>query len=80
MIEGLGGGEVNPIRAFLLFVRGVLRDRTELAAENLALRQQVATQYCPGFSCVLLTRDSACRITISSPLTLDLRVPMFCYK
>jgi hypothetical protein len=30
------------IRIFGLFFRGVLRDRTELAAENLALRQQLA--------------------------------------
>jgi transposase InsO family protein len=30
------------IRIFGLFLRGVLRDRTELAAENLALRQQLA--------------------------------------
>ena len=30
------------IRILVLFVRGVLRDRTELAAENLAIRQQLA--------------------------------------
>ncbi len=30
------------IRILVLFVRGVVRDRTELAAENLALRQQLA--------------------------------------
>jgi len=30
------------IRILMLFLRGVLRDRTELAAENLALRQQLA--------------------------------------
>ena len=30
------------IRILVLFLRGVLRDRTELAAENLALRQQLA--------------------------------------
>jgi putative transposase len=30
------------IRAMLLFVRGMLRDQTELATENLALRQQLA--------------------------------------
>ncbi len=30
------------IRVFLLLLRGILRDRTELAAENLALRQQLA--------------------------------------
>ncbi|MFH1108395.1 MAG: integrase core domain-containing protein [Planctomycetota bacterium] len=30
------------IRILLLFLRGVLRNRTELAAENLALRQQLA--------------------------------------
>lgn len=29
-------------RILVLFFRGVLRDRTELAAENLALRQQLA--------------------------------------
>ena len=33
---------MGPIRILLLFFRGVLRDRTELAAENLALRQQLA--------------------------------------
>jgi hypothetical protein len=27
---------------FVLFTRGVLRNRVELAAENLALRQQLA--------------------------------------
>ena len=30
------------IRILMLFIRGVLQDRTELAAENLALRQQLA--------------------------------------
>jgi len=30
------------IRILVLFVRGALRDRTELAAENLAIRQQLA--------------------------------------
>ena len=30
------------IHAFLLWIRALLRDRTELAAENLALRQQLA--------------------------------------
>ena len=30
------------IRTVLLFVRGMLRNRTELAAENLAMRQQLA--------------------------------------
>ncbi len=30
------------IRTVLLFVRGILRNRLELAAENLALRQQLA--------------------------------------
>ena len=30
------------IRMLLLLIRGILRDRTELAAENLALRQQLA--------------------------------------
>ncbi len=30
------------IRILLLFIRGILRDRTELATENLALRQQLA--------------------------------------
>ena len=29
------------IRILSLFIRGILRDRTELAAENLALRQQL---------------------------------------
>ena len=33
---------MGPIRILVLFFRGVLRDRTELAAENLALRQQLA--------------------------------------
>jgi len=33
---------MGPIRFLVLFLRGVLRDRTELAAENLALRQQLA--------------------------------------
>ncbi len=30
------------IHILLLLIRGILRDRTELAAENLALRQQLA--------------------------------------
>ena len=30
------------IHILLPFIRGILRDRTELAAENLALRQQLA--------------------------------------
>ena len=30
------------IHVFLLWIRALLRDRTELAAENLALRQQLA--------------------------------------
>ena len=30
------------IRILVLFLRGVLRNRTELATENLALRQQLA--------------------------------------
>ena len=30
------------IHFLLLFIRGILRDRTELATENLALRQQLA--------------------------------------
>ncbi len=30
------------MRILVLFFRGVLRNRTELAAENLALRQQLA--------------------------------------
>ena len=30
------------IRIFMLFIRGILRNRAELAAENLALRQQLA--------------------------------------
>ena len=30
------------IRILLLFIRGILRDRGELVAENLALRQQLA--------------------------------------
>ena len=30
------------IHILLLFIRGILRNRTELAAENLALRQQLA--------------------------------------
>lgn len=33
---------MGPIRVMLLLIRGVLRDRVELAAENLALRQQLA--------------------------------------
>ena len=39
------------IHILLLFIRGILRDRTELASENLALRQQLAvlerTSQCP---------------------------------
>jgi transposase InsO family protein len=38
----LGGCEMGPIHVRLLLIRGVLRDRAELAAENLALRQQLA--------------------------------------
>ena len=30
------------IRILVLFIRGILRNRAELAAENLALRQQLA--------------------------------------
>ena len=33
---------MSPIRWLLLFISGILRDRTELALENLALRQQLA--------------------------------------
>jgi len=33
---------MGPIHVMLLLIRGVLRDRAELAAENLALRQQLA--------------------------------------
>ena len=33
---------MGPVRVLLLFIRGILRDRTELATENLALRQQLA--------------------------------------
>ncbi len=33
---------MDPVRVLLLLIRGVLRDRAELAAENLALRQQLA--------------------------------------
>lgn len=32
---------MGPIRALLLFIRGVLRESTNLAVENLALRQQL---------------------------------------
>ena len=37
-----GDCEMGLIRIFVLFVRGALRNRAELAAENLALRQQLA--------------------------------------
>lgn len=33
---------MGPVRVLLLLIRGVFRDRAELAAENLALRQQLA--------------------------------------
>jgi len=33
---------MGPIRFLVLFLRGTLRDQTELAVENLALRQQLA--------------------------------------
>ena len=33
---------MGSIRCFLLFISAILRDRTELALENLALRQQIA--------------------------------------
>ena len=33
---------MGSIRIVLLFIRGILRDRTEPAVENLALRQQLA--------------------------------------
>ena len=33
---------MNSIRICLLFIRGILRNQAELAAENLALRQQLA--------------------------------------
>ncbi len=33
---------MGPVRVLLLLVRGVFLDRAELAAENLALRQQLA--------------------------------------
>ncbi len=33
---------MGSIRYLVLFIRGLLRDQTELAAENLALRQQLA--------------------------------------
>ncbi len=33
---------MSSIRILVLFIRGMLRNRTELAAENLALRQQLA--------------------------------------
>ena len=33
---------MNSIRIFLVFILGMLRNRTELAVENLALRQQLA--------------------------------------
>ncbi len=33
---------MGPVRILLLLIRGVLLDRAELAAENLALRQQLA--------------------------------------
>mgnify|MGYP006863142805 CR=1 FL=1 len=42
MADVFGKCEMGWIRIFGLFLRGVLRDRTELAAENLALRQQLA--------------------------------------
>ena len=33
---------MDPIRVLLRLIRGALRDRSELALENLALRQQLA--------------------------------------
>ncbi len=33
---------MGPVRVLILLIRGVFRDRAELAAENLALRQQLA--------------------------------------
>ena len=42
MIDLFEGSELGVMRILVLFFRGVLRDRTELAAENLALRQQLA--------------------------------------
>ena len=57
MIEGLGGQELNPIRILLVLIRGVLRNRTELAVENLALRQQLAALKLHSKRPRLRTRD-----------------------
>ena len=48
---------MDPIRILVLLIRGVLRDRTELAVENLALRQQVAALQLRSKRPRLRTRD-----------------------
>ncbi len=48
---------MDPIRILLLLIRGVLRDRTELAVENLALRQQLAALQLQSKRSRLRTRD-----------------------
>ena len=48
---------MDPIRILLLLICGVLRDRTELAAENLALRQQIAALRHKSKRLRLRTRD-----------------------
>jgi putative transposase len=42
VIHAWGGYEMGVTRSIVLLVRALLRNRTELAAENLALRQQLA--------------------------------------
>ncbi len=48
---------MDPIRVLLLLIRGVLHNRTELAVENLALRQQLATLQLKSKRPRLRTRD-----------------------
>lgn len=48
---------MGSFRILLLFIRGILRDRTELAAENLALRQQLAVMRQKSKRLRLLNRD-----------------------
>ena len=48
---------MDPIRVLLLLIRGVLHNRTELAVENLALRQQLAALQLKSKRPRLRTRD-----------------------
>jgi hypothetical protein len=52
---------MGAIRILVLFLRGVLRNRTELAADNLALRQQLATLQQKSETPRLRRRDRAQR-------------------